>query len=60
MSATAMNWPAATATGAAPPGPSASKNRVPTAGSVVILTASRVLAGLSFGSLNPKSAAVKT
>ena len=50
MSATETNWPAVTATPL-----SAS---VPAAGSVVILTARSVLAGVSLGSLKPKSAAV--
>ena len=49
MSATETNWPAVTATPLSV--------SVPAAGSVLIFTASRVLAGLSFGSLKPKSAA---
>ena len=35
------------------------KVKLPAPGRVVILTASSALAGLSFGSLKPKSAAVK-
>ncbi len=50
MSATETNCPAVTATPLSV--------SVPAAGSVVIFTARRVLAGVSFGSLKPKSAAV--
>ena len=50
MSATATNWPAVTATPLSV--------SVPAPGSVVIFTASSVLAGVSLGSLKPKSAAV--
>src|SRR5207237_1148249 len=52
MSATLMNWPALTAT------PLSVSVPDPALGSVVIFTASRLLAGLSFGSLKPKSATV--
>ena len=50
MSASVMNWPAVTATPLSV--------SVPAAGSVVIFTASRLLAGESLGSVKPKSAAV--
>ena len=52
MSATLTNCPAVTAMPLSV--------RLPAPGSVVILTAASALAGLSFGSLKPKSAAVKT
>src|SRR3569833_467915 len=51
MSARLTNWPAVTAT--------LLSVRVPAPGRVVILTASRLLAGLSLGSVKPKSDAAK-
>ncbi len=48
MSAAATTWLAATAT--------PSSFSVPAAGSVVILTAANAFAGVSFGSVKPKSA----
>ncbi len=51
MSARVIDWPAVTATPLFV--------RLPAPGSVVIVTASSVLAGLSLTSLKPKSAAVK-
>ena len=51
MLATLMLWPAVTAT--------PDSVRLPAPGSVVIVTALSALAGLSFGSVKPKSAAVK-
>ena len=51
MSASAIDWPSVTATPLLV--------SVPAPGSVVIFTASRLLAGLSLASLKPKSAAVK-
>ncbi len=51
MFAAVTDWPAVTAT--------PFKRSVPFEGSVVIVTASSVLAGVSFGSLKPKFAVVK-
>ena len=51
MLAKLMLWPAVTATPL--------KVRLPLPGKVVMVTAAKLLAGLSFGSLKPKSAAVK-
>ena len=51
MSATETNWPAVTATPLSV--------SVPSRGSVVILTAASALAGVSLGSVKPKSAAAK-
>ena len=48
MSATEMNWPTVTAVPLS--------NSVPAEGTVVILTARKLLAGESLGSLKPKSA----
>ena len=52
MSATVMNWPAVTAVPLS--------FSVPAPGSVVICTRLNALAGMSSGSVNPKSAAANT